>query len=41
MTVEGEIFSHDGLGLAVGQFMGMFYEDDSLVGLRDPKWLQG
>ena len=32
MTVEEELVVHNGLGLAVGQFMGKFYADNGLVG---------
>ena len=32
---------HDGLGMAVGISMGMFYADYSLIRLWDQYWLQG
>ena len=35
-----KISAHDGLGLAVGQCMGMFYMDGILIRLQDPEWLQ-
>ena len=40
ISVEDKLVTHDGLGLEVGQCMGMFCTDDDLVGSQAPKWLQ-
>ena len=40
-TVKEKLVKHEGLGLAVGRCLGLFYANDSMVGLRDPEWLQG
>ena len=37
MPVEDELVAQDGMGLAVGRCIWIFYADDSLVGLRDPE----
>ena len=36
LMVENELVAHEGLGIAVGQCLGMFYGDNIMVGLRDP-----
>ena len=36
MMAEEKIVAHDGLGLAVGRYMGIFYVADGLVGSQDP-----
>ena len=41
MTVEEQLVVHEGLGLAVGRCMVLFYADDRVVGSRDPERLQG
>ena len=41
MTVEDELVAHDGLGLMMGQCIGMFYANDGLVWSREQKWLRG
>ena len=40
LTVEDNSAMHDGLGMVVGSFMGVFYSDDSMIISRDPEWLQ-
>ena len=35
MTVEGNLVTHDRLGLEVGRCMGMLYKDGGLVGSQD------
>ena len=39
--VEEKLFAHEGLGLTVGQCLGLFYTNNSMVGSRYPEWLQG
>ena len=41
LTEEVKYATNDGLGMAVGRSMGIFYADDSLIGSQDPEWLQG
>ena len=41
LTVEDDSVAHEDLGMVVGRFMGVFYEDNGMVGLRDPECLQG
>ena len=41
LTVEGKYAIHDRLGMVVGMCMGVFCEDEFLIGSRYPKWLQG
>ena len=41
MVLEDKLFTHDGMELAVGQCMWIFYTDDGLVGSQDLEWLQG
>ena len=41
MTVEDDVVIHNGMGHVVGHIMGVFYADDDIIGLWDPKWLQG
>ena len=36
LTVEDNSAPHGGLGLTVGMYMGVFYADDGMIGLRDP-----
>ena len=40
MVVYDKLVVQDGMVLAVVQFMGIFYADDSLFGARDLEWLQ-
>ena len=35
MTLEDQRVAHEGLGETVGQFQGVFYADDGMVGSRD------
>ena len=39
--VEDQLVAQEGLGLAVGRCLGLFYADSSVVGSRDKEWLQG
>ena len=41
LTVEYEYVTHERLGMALGQYMGMFYEDDSTIRSSDTEWIQG
>ena len=41
MKVEDHLVAHEGLGIVLGRDTGLFYEDSSVVGSRDPEWLQG
>ena len=41
IIVENESVIHDRLGVAVGRFIGVFYVDDIVTGLRVPDWFQG
>ena len=34
------MIAHYGMGEAVGNCLGVFYADDSMVGSRDSEWLQ-
>ena len=40
LTVEDESATHEGLRIAVGWCMGVFYEYYGTIGSRDPEWLQ-
>ena len=40
LIVEDELFAHEGLELAVGRCLGLFYAGNVMVGSRDPEWLQ-
>ena len=40
LIVEDESSIHDGLRMAVGRIMGMFYADDGIIGSWDPEWIQ-
>ena len=37
LTVEDKRVSHEGLGLVVGLFLGLFYADSGMVELQDPE----
>ena len=39
MTVEDQRVAHDGMGEAFGRWLGVFYNDDVMVGPRDDEWL--
>ena len=39
MTVEDQRVAHDGMGEAFGRCLGVFYNDDVMVGPRDDEWL--
>ena len=41
LTVEYKSATHEGLGVVVGQCMGVFYADDGMIGSRNPEWIQG
>ena len=41
LTVEDQLVAHEGMGLAVGRCLRLFYADNSLVGSLDTEWLQG
>ena len=40
MTVEDQRVDHNGMGEAIRQFMGVFYDNDGMVGSRDSEWIQ-
>ena len=40
ITVESQRVAHDGLGDTVWRCLRVFYAEDSMVGSRDPEWLQ-
>ena len=40
LLVGDQLVSQEGLGLAVGRCMGLFYAKNIIVLLRDPGWLQ-
>ena len=40
MTVEDQRVSHDGMGETVGRCLGVFYDNDSMVGSCDSDWIQ-
>ena len=39
-TVEDQRVAHGGLGETVGHCLRVFYDDDGMVGSRNPDWLQ-
>ena len=39
MTVEDHRMAHNGMGKAVGRFLGVFYADDVMVVSRDSEWV--
>ena len=41
LTVEDQLVAQEGLVLAVVRCLGLFYEDNIVMGSRDPEWLQG
>ena len=41
LTAEEESAAHEGLGMVVGWYMGVFYTDDGIIRSRDTEWLQG
>ena len=41
MTVDDDTVIQDSLVHAVGRSMEVVYEDDGLIGSREPEWLQG
>ena len=41
MMVEDELFTHEGLVIAVGQCLGLFYANDGMGVSRYPEWIQG
>ena len=41
LTVEDHLVTQEGLVLAVGRCLGLFYVDDGVVGLRDTERHQG
>ena len=41
LTVEDQLVSKEGLGLALGRCLGLFYAKARVVGSWDPEWLQG
>ena len=40
MKVDDHRVAHDGLGETVGRYLGVFYDEDGMVGSRDSDWLQ-
>ena len=36
LTVENKYATHEGIGMPVGQCMGVFYADDVMVVSKDP-----
>ena len=41
LTVEDQLVTQEGLGLAVGRCMGFLYTGDVVLGMQDLGWLQG
>ena len=41
LTVDEDSAAHEGLGMTLGWFMGVFYSDDGMIRSRDPEWFQG
>ena len=41
LTVEDQMITQEGLGLAVGRCLGIFYGENSVVVSRGLEWLQG
>ena len=41
MTVGDNAVIHDGLGHAVGRILGVFYEEDGILGSQYLEWIQG
>ena len=41
MMVEDQLVSQEGMGLAVGRFLGLFYSKNGMVGSWDLEWFQG
>ena len=41
LTVEDDLVAHEGPGLAVRRYLGLFYANNGMVGLWDPEWPQG
>ena len=40
MKLEDQRFAHNGMGENVRCFLGLFYDNDGMVGSRDSEWLQ-
>ena len=40
LTMEDESATHEGLGMAVGRCMGVFYADDSMISSKVPECIQ-
>ena len=40
MTVDNQLVTHEGLGLSVGRYVGLFYASYGVVGSQDMEWLQ-
>ena len=40
MTVEDHRVAHNSMGESVGRWLGVFYDNDGMVGSRDAEWLQ-
>ena len=41
LTVEEKSAIHYGLRMAVGRYIGVFYTDGGIIGLKEPEWIQG
>ena len=41
LTEEDESATYEGLGIVLGRYMGVFYEDYGMIESRDPEQLQG
>ena len=40
LTLEDDSSNHDGIRMALGRCMGVFYADSGMIGLMDPECLQ-
>ena len=40
MTVKDQTVQQEGLGLNMGRLLGVFYNDDRMIGARDSEWIQ-
>ena len=41
LMVEGQLVSQEGLGVVVGRSLGLFYNDERVVGSRYPECIHG
>ena len=41
LTVEDDSAIRNGIGMAAGRIMVVFYADGGIIGSREPEWIQG